>query len=265
MAKRDNGNEQDLRVRPGAHSLDPDNPFTGQIPPGKDPCVDGYGNQTDVPPVPPVPPVNPPSYDWSDIPGACPSGMTPLLLDKLFIRALKQHFGNPDNIQNPDLKQYVYPDGPDSKIRIVLNTVWDATQAGQIPAIIVKRGPQQSSRVAIGDRGERVDGSDGEMSFTRTIQGSHRILAVGGTDGTAEALGFEIFGFLTCISPIVRTYVPVLNFEVTGMGEMGLLDEQGRAFAIPIQSVYAYEHGWTVEFVAANLTQVRPEIKASLL
>lgn len=268
MPKRGDGNEQDLRVRPelNAHSLDGDNPFTGEHPPGKDICGDGYGEQIDIEVTPPGGGAQQNTYDYSYIVGACEFGMNNQSMTTLIIRILKSHFSRASNIFNPFLKETIYDSDPTkSKIRIVLNTSWPAgADATSLPALVIKRGPQKVSRIVIGDTGERWQKLQGIYDYTRVQQGSHKILAIAQGDGYMEALAEEAFYVLTCLSPYIRTWFPIFNFEPVGLGEIGFFDSIARTLAVPLEITYAYEYSWTLQHVTPDLTSINTQLATSL-
>ena len=267
MPKRYDGNEQDLRVRPelDAPSLEGNNPFTKAHPEDVDPCIDGYGQQIDIE-------VNGPGgsqqlvYDYSYIAGACERGMDNQSMNLLIIRLLKSHFQNPNNIFSPFLKKFTYnSDASLSKIRIALNTNWtQEPESSKLPAIIVKRLPQQRSRVVIGDRGEKREKMQGIYDFSRINQGGHRILCIAQADGFMESLAEEVFYLFTCLSPYIRTWFPILNFEAVTMGEIGFFDSVGRDLAIPIDISYAYEYSWTLRDITPDLSSVVTDVTTEL-
>jgi len=274
MPKRNDGNEEDLRVRPGGKSLDGDNPFTGDSPEGSDPCEDGHGDQTDLPRTvdecgdPIVTEGGTPDgglkFDWQDISDICPQGLSPLNVDRVFIRILKNHFSDPDKIIDPNLKDFVYNDNPDeTNIRIVMDTTFDRASV-QTPALVVKRGRQKMQRVVIDDLGETGDVLVGLPHYLRFIPGSHRVLCIGSTDGSTEALAFEVFTILNCLSPNVRRALPFHDFQVSGMSELGLLDDLANNLAVAIESVYSYEYGWTLQEVAPTLKRVLADTTVEL-
>lgn len=265
MPKRNDGNEEDLRIRPGAHSLDSDNPFTGAAPEGKDICEEGHGSQTDLPEDGADTPDGTLPYDWQDITDLCPSGFSPRLVDVFFQRILRNHFSDPDKIISELLKDLVYSDDPDeSGIRIVMNTSFDTRQAGKTPSLVVKRGRQRVQRIAIDDLGERGDGLQGTPHYVRVVQGSHRILVVGSADGFTEELAFEVFTLLTCLSPNIRRDLPFLDFQLTDMSELGILEDLGNRLAVAIESVYAYEYGWTLKEVTPVMKRVLTQTSVEL-
>jgi hypothetical protein len=265
MPKRNDGNEQDLRVRPfnDAPSLAGDNPFTGDIPDGKDPCTDGYGSQTDIP-VTISTPDGPYNYNWADLSYVCPNGFSTRSLNRFFVALLKNHFSNADNIFRDNLKQYIYSSDPSiNKIRIVMNTAWDPNSVGLLPAIVVKRGQQQPIRITIGDRGSMDSVLQGDGRYVRCVQGVHKLLCIGDVDGLTEELGQEVMDLLTCLSPAFRQDLPFHDFQVDGLSELGLMDDLGSSLATVVQCTYAYEYAWTMERVAPNLRVVKADINTT--
>lgn len=268
MPKRYDGNEQDLRVRPelDAHSLESDNPFTGAHPPDKDICDEGFGEQIDIEVTPPggEPQVN--TYDYSFILGACEHGMDNQSMNKLIMRILKSHFSRPQNIFNPFLKPFIYDSNPQiSKIRIAMNTTFSPeADSSKLPAIIVKRAAQRRSRIVIGDTGELRKKMQGIYDYTRMNVGSHKLLCIAQGDGFMEALAEEVFYVLTCLSPYIRTWFPIHNFEPVTMGEIGFFDSVGRTLGIPIELSYAYEYSWTLQHVTPDLVSIQAELSTDL-
>jgi hypothetical protein len=266
MPKRYDGNEQDIRVRPDldAHSLEGDNPFTGAHPPGKDVCDTGYGDQIDIEVTPPGGGSQINTYDFSYIVGACEHGMNNKSMNTLIIRILKSHFSRASNIFDPFLKTTIYDSNPSlSKIRIVMNTNWSPdADASKLPAIVLKRAAQRVSRIVIGDTGELYKKLQGIYDYTRVNTGTHQLLCIAQGDGYMESLAEEVFYVLTCLSPYIRTWFPIYNFEPQGMGEIGFFDTVGRTLAIPIELSYAYEYSWTLQHVTPDLRniQVTPAI-----
>lgn len=266
MPKRNDGNEQDLRVRPDldAPSLDQDNPFTGARPDGADEC-DEHGNQIDIPPDPPVTTPEEPLPDYLDTSVVCPRGFDNLAMDNLIITALKNHFSQPDCIFYDNVKPFIWlPDANESKIRIVMNTNFDAAQSGQMPALVVKRGRQKMQRAVMGDLGERLGDDGNAQSYVRFQQGSHRILCLATADGFSEALAYEVYDFFNKESPVLRSYLPIHDFQVDGMSELGILEDLGQTFAVAIDILYVFEYGWTVEFNAPTLARSAVSLTATL-
>ncbi len=274
MAKRNDGNEDDLRVRPrrDAHPLTKDNPFTGERPVGEGPCAE-YGEQVDLPggtpPEPPNPdtPVGPwPQYDWTDIEGICEAGgLNTRSVNRIIMQILKLHFSDPAKITQQSLKQYVYTDNPvTSKIRIVMNTTFNLAQNGLLPAIVVKRGQQREQRLVIGDVANVDDRAQGRIGYVRAWQGAHRLMLLGNADAQIEDLALEVAQLFTCLSPVLRYKVPFSDFQVTDISEVGIVEDLGQTLGVAIELIYSYEYGWTVLENAPELRGVAFEADVTL-
>ena len=265
MPRRNDGNESDIRIRRSldAPSLDADNPFTGAIPEGKDPCVDGYGSQTDIS-------VTTPStggtvgYDWSDVSRVCPRGFDTRTLDLLLMRLLRNHFSKPDCILHETVKPFVYSDDPnESKISIQMNTTV-ALNPDKLPQLTVKRGAQRASRMVMGDRGEEQDWEAGEERYSRFMQGTHQIFCTAAGDGFTEDLANEVFDFLNAVSPVLRTDLPLHDFQVSGMSELGIVEELATSLGVVIEVAYVYEYSWTITRIAPTLTRSATDLTVSI-
>ncbi len=271
MPKRNDGNEQDLRVRPRrrAPKLDADNPFTGQHPADKNPCTDGYGEQTELPETGPCdPPTTDPGtdqqeklekYDWRDLSRVCPRGFDNLSLDWFMLAVLKNHFSNPDCIQQPGLQTYIYDEDP-TKTQIGIN-MWsdiNTLTADFAPSIIVRRGQQQPQRVVMGDQGQYMDREAGERRFSKLVQGTHKIIVADNADGLTEQLAIEVWDLFSRVGAVAYTDdIPFHDFVVGQIGELKNLEGVGQLFGIAIDLVYVYVYSWTIEYRAPTLARGR--------
>ncbi len=187
----------------------------------------------------------------------CQHGMSPAISVGVVMQLLRGHFANPAQIMEPALKQYVWsPNGVDSAIRIVPNTLFDPTQSGKLPALIVKRGPFSSERKSIGDRSESIDPTDAErgvQGYVRFHSGSVKVFCIAETSGEAELLALEVFDALSFLAPVLVERLPFHDFQVTGLGEQGVLEGQGNRIGIPVVAEFKYEYGWEVKPLGPRL------------
>lgn len=267
MPKRNDGNEQDLRIRPSADapSLEGDNPFTGARPEGAGPC-DEHGTQTNLPVEVEPPDGSSFSFDWSDQTNYCPEGFSNRSVNTLLMGILKSHFFFEENIIQEAIKRFTWnPDPALSNIRIVMNTTWDAAQAGKLPAIVIKRGGQKQQRVVFNDKGETGDPVyEGTTRHVRFVQGSHRILCMAETDGETESLVEEVNDLLSCVSPVIRSDLPMHDFQVTTLSEVGTLDDVGGSLAAVVEVAYSYEYAWTLKRIGPTLSGTTVGVDAEL-
>jgi hypothetical protein len=200
-------------------------------------------------------------HNLQDLQPLCCSGLTPLLITGLIMRVLANHFANPALIMDPDLKQYVWSsDATLSKIRITPNTRFDPKNAGQMPALIIKRGDLQSQRKLMGDRMGVSNRETGAVDHVRFVSGNHRVFCIAETDGEAENIALEVFHTLTFLSPALVGLPYLMDFQVVGMGELGVLDGLGNRIGVPIDITYAYEDAWTIQPLAPRLKSLNIDI-----
>lgn len=250
MPYRQSGNESDVRLRPGSSALSSDVAI-GENPGGS--CAD-IGTQTDIA-TPPTGATTPTAqlllrYDWTTLAGCCPRGVDLRCVERFLYRLVANHFVRADTICEPELKKYTFTDDPTTtKLRIAINSQFDLAGGERYPAIIIKRGATQSQRIVMGDLAEpREDLGENasDSHFVRFYQGTHSLLALSNNAVECELFGQELLDLLTVVSPIVRSTLPFHDFQVSGLGELGVLDEVGNLFAVPVSVTYAYEYGWTL-------------------
>lgn len=266
MPKRNDGNEQDLRVRPSldAKRLDTDNPYSDSG------SCEEHGTQVDLPEAPPcgtitaTTPDGSIDYDWRGLNRVCPDGFSARTLDQFFMALLKNHFSSSSRICKSNLQGLVYTDSSDSAIAIQMNTNWDSTTYGSIPSIVVKRGQQKPMRITIGDRGSFSESVYDRSRYVRMMQGVHSIMCIGGQDGVTEDLGLEVFDLFTCLSPVFREELPFHDFQTVILSELGIMEDTGAKLAVVVQCAYAYEYAWTLTRNAPELSSVLVDLDVKL-
>jgi hypothetical protein len=271
MPKRDDGNEQDVRIHPTAEPIEGATENLN-VPIGHTGEGCTQGTQTDLT-GPAIGATLPTSdllvlYDWTSIQGICPKGFDIRSLDKLIFKLVSGHFASADTIINSSLKKYIYTNDPNTtKIRIAYNTRFAPASDERTPAIIIKRLAQAGNRIVIGDRSEERDPSEienGIARYVRQVQGGHRLVAISTVDGEAEALAAECWEFLNCLSPILRRILPLHDFQVMNMGELGIMQDMGNLLGVPIDLAYIYEYAWTLTTQAPKISGIRLDAQVTL-
>lgn len=253
MARRDDGNEPvpapqvpgqvDL-VAPDGATTDPGGNLVVQ-----NPAPPGYGNQ----------------LDFSAFQEICRFGIQPRDLNKIFLRFLQGHFARAENIYIPEVRPYLWsPDKGKSRLQINQNTATDAATGSRVPMLLVKRGTQQSNSQVIGDRvGSSMDEmTKGKIRYVRFNSGSSTVISVGETDLHTELLAQEVYQALTWMGPEITRRLPFHNFQVTSLGETGILDLEGNRFGIPVTINYIYEYGWWNDEQAPTLNGLSITLQA---
>jgi len=144
-----------------------------------------------------------------------------------------------------------------------MNTTFDPAKVGQVPSLVVFRGAQQMVRIGIGDY-TQVTEDFGETGYSRMVSGQHSVLALGGADGFTEELAFEVFDFLNAVSPILRQDLPLHDFQVDSISEVGALSEVGSLLGVRITVKYVYEYSWSVRQQAPTISRSRVALDSSL-
>lgn len=145
----------------------------------------------------------------------CETGIDIRVIGRVIMGVLITHFSDEQNIRYPSVRPYLWDEDPQrSKIRIALNTRWDAAQAGKSPTLIVSRGQMQMQELSIGgfrslDGGNRVQGEMVDISYTVGVYCQ--------ADGLHEYLTSEVLYALTAQFALLRRHLPFHKLRTTGV------------------------------------------------
>jgi len=272
MSKIDDGNTTDVRLRPDtAPIVGADEDLRANIPIGE-PCTT-VGTQTDFPPTGPVGPIPPPNgppvppappsdeflstFNWGDLRGICPDGLDVTSVTNIIFKLLAIHFSDPANIVNPNLKSFIFTTTLPTALVININTTFNPATATNQPALIIVRNQIDIQRIVMGDLTETVTPpSQGIVPFVRKVRGSYTILCITSFPGVTEELAQEVFDFLTCLSPILRTELPFADFQVNAISNVQISDPLGNRTVVGVQVLYEYEYGWKIQYHTAPLSKI---------
>lgn len=272
MSKIDDGNTTDVRLRPDTPPIPgADEDLRAPIPVGE-PCTT-QGTQTDFPPSGPVGPIPPPNgplvppvppsdsflstYNWGNLNGICPDGLDITSVNDIIFQLLAIHFSSPDNIVNPNLKSFIYTKTLPTALVINVNTTYNPATATNLPALIIVRNQIDVQRIVIGDQTDAVtDPNLGIFPYVRRVRGSYTILCITSFPGVTEELAQEVFDFLTCLSPVLRTELPFADFQVNAISNVQLADPLANRTVVGVQILYEYEYGWKIQYQTAPLSKI---------
>jgi hypothetical protein len=185
-------------------------------------------------------------------------GLSPDIVNGLIAQLLVQHFSNPDWIMYDELKGYVWNADPgQTKISILPLYKWDELLTGTLPAIVYNDLGHQKSRLAIGDRAHTDGSSDG---YAVSVSGSHRLMCIGDTDGSASLLASEVDSWLTQFSPILRQYLPFHDFQVANRAPPQSFTGIGSRIGVALEIQYVYIWSWGVSPAGPPMTSFGPPI-----
>lgn len=129
------------------------------------------------------------------------TGLPPYIVTGLLVRLMESHFSSLDRIQIGALQEHIWRAESDENaqtgIVIAVAEGFNVTTANQRPAVLVKRGPFQSSPLGMDASGRATQilnakSYSGEI-YNALWEGSHEIRCVHKTESTAELLGQEVF------------------------------------------------------------------------
>jgi len=253
VPKLNDGNETSPQIRSGSASI---------------PGTLGGGTQTDLTASKPISvpsdvPASKAKFNWLD-PNVslalCQTGMTVRSVDQLLIRLVTSHFLDAAYLFNSNLNYLVFNENQaQGKIRIALHTNFDASASDKIPAIVIKRGNLECTRIAAGDEGAGTNLSTSVYQYVRRMRGQHQVVILSAVDGEAEDLGMEVFDILTSASPLLVSRYPFADFQVTGITELQIMSELGNRYGVIVTVQYEYEYAWKITLgddVAPMLTGV---------
>ena len=179
----------------------------------------------------------------------CKRHMSPHIVTGILMQMLTRHFISSENLFNRELRDAGLtwsPNSSENKIRISAFHSWSPEDAGQVPAILLKRKPLASQRIAMGDR-DAYYKFTGVEKYTRMVEGGHDLLCIGGNNFETEILAFEIMEFFTVFSRSVYRIIPMYDMQVESMGEITPIKDLNNMLGIAVSIKYNYPWVWSLQ------------------
>jgi hypothetical protein len=172
-----------------------------------------------------------------------------LAISGVLADCLRQLFQAPRNIMHPQLKDFFWQaddttDPMKAPFQITIENffTFNLTQVGVRPAILIKAGNWQESRLAIGNRS--LGGT--ETEYYKKIEGTHTVMVVGKTVAQAELIAREVHGYLSHFGPLLRDWLSMSRWEVPMLAEPTELEENLENIVINIPVQYELIYSWTL-------------------
>ena len=201
----------------------------------------------------------------------CDYGTRPHVITGLLRQLLIQHFTDPDNVDEPKLRQKFLETGGwkqtengqnDGGILIESITRWIPNDVDKRPAVLIRRNDWAWQKLAIGDlTGVALD--TGAKSYTGLWQGSHTLYCLSLTGLETELLAIEVVRFLQHFAPWIREQMDLKRFMITQIGGVGEVKEVVQGYAVPVTVSYVAEESWSLQPYAPRLKRI--VLKASEL
>ena len=168
-----------------------------------------------------------------------------LAITGILLDCVRQVFLKSNNIVHPQLKEFFWAKEQTSdplkapyQIIIEDSFYYDVFKGGIRPAITVKAGAWQESRLVIGD-----NGMSGEQYYKK-INGSHTVNIIAKTVSQAELLAREVHGYLSHFGPILREWIGFSRWEAPVLGAPSELKEHSDNIVVPITLAYEINYSW---------------------
>ena len=177
----------------------------------------------------------------------CERGWQPLLITGFLRDLLIRHFGEATNIEQPDLRQYLWQDSEKSGILIEGVYKWVGGQTGKRPAVLLKRNSYAVMEYALNNFLGVAGGDLQTQNYGVFWVGSHSLFCLHGTGASVELLATEVQRALTAFSPVIRQYLGLKKFMVTEVGAIGEVEEAKEHYAVPITVGWCFEERWALQ------------------
>lgn len=185
----------------------------------------------------------------------CSYGMRPHVMTGLLRQLLKDHFADPNNIEEPRIRKHlgvgtdwapVENDLKDRGILVESITRWNPQNADMRPAVLIKRNSWRWQRKTIGDRSSE-NLYTGATSYTGFWEGSHTLYCMAPNGAETEFLTTEIVRFLLVFSPLIVDQMNLMRFLVSEVGGIGEVQEVIQGYAVPVTVSYVAEETWELQ------------------
>lgn len=181
----------------------------------------------------------------------CSMGWRPLMLTGLMVDRLAQKFADPLNIEDRDLKRYVWQESERSGILIESIYSQRKDLLEKRPAVLVKRNAMKNLRMYLGERAGVTE--QGHMEYATYWIGSHTLFCIHSTGASAEILATEVQREMTQFAQTLIKYLRLMQISVLEMGAVSEIEEAKEGFVVPVTVGWAYEEQWRIELESLAL------------
>lgn len=176
-------------------------------------------------------------------------------LDTFLLNLLRLHYSD-DPLQRfpgcrhlryvPDIRSGGERDTPGS-LRIDRWDQWNPSRTGSSPAIIVRRGPMGSTRIAIADKHQSPQGfnTGSESQFTRVWTGSVSLWCLSKVGKESELLGLQTADYIQGFTRQISQRLNIQRLEVRTVSDVKPLREQPTILATAVLVEYGFFLTWS--------------------
>lgn len=168
---------------------------------------------------------------------------------------MRAHFRN-------NSKQFIFDDDDlATKVIIERSCLFKSEAVQKRPAIYVKRGPISFPPRKVGfDDLQKYNAKTGESERAVFAAGSAVCFCISKQTGQVERLAEEVSEVLIAFKPIIRQDFGFTRFDVSSVGEIGVLEESTEFFAVPVITAFEYIEHWTLQYESLILRKIIVEL-----
>lgn len=186
----------------------------------------------------------------------CTLGWSPYLVTGLLRQLLIYHFSDPQRIEHPLLKKFLWDDSENSPILIETVYRWRPDQSGKRPALLVRREAFQNQRLSIADALHGRPTVYGQSQFSTLWTGSLSVLCISREGTQCEILASEVQRFLTETAAEIISRTGLLRFRPLGLSGLAQLREYAENYVVSVSIECGFEERWTGSLVKPRLAAV---------
>jgi hypothetical protein len=186
----------------------------------------------------------------------CIRGATPYSLTAFLRQLLIDHFSDPNRIENPDLRGYVWTGDDASPLLIESITRWRPRKTENRPAILIKRNDWQVQRQGIDHRLMGGFSLEGELDYDCLVSGSHSVFCISNNGAEAEILGHEVFRLILHYAPLIRQTINLDRLDIAGLSSLQKVEEAQDNFVTATTLQYVFQEKWSLVPQAPTLKSV---------
>tara|TARA_B100002019_G_C21268925_1_gene601020 strand:+ start:2865 stop:3518 length:654 start_codon:yes stop_codon:yes gene_type:complete len=181
----------------------------------------------------------------------------PVVLRRVFLVLVRQHFSNPRNFNTSDIKDMVYTNDEQSPLDIKLDYTYDSEDIGKKPVIYVGTGNFTFKNQVIDDySGQNADGSilGNTAQCTTTIEIRHISMSA----DLCLALATQTLHLLGAAKYLITKELPdVLDYAVSTLTPPALIDpEKIKIFQSNLTLNIAFNMTWTTVIESLRIKNI---------
>lgn len=168
----------------------------------------------------------------------------------IIMTMLTNHFADAKNIEDPNLRNYVWTPGTDSPIIIAVEEDWEAEFINRKPAIFLKRQAVVIDKIAIGDR-KQSGRLDGVVEYNVLVKGSHVLKCHQRLGQPADDLAWEATSVIVRTAPFIRAWLGLSELRATYIGAKEQQEKSGDiAYFVPVTVPWAFQYPFKTKAAA---------------